>query len=580
MKKSTCYHIAVFVFLCISWEILATYNTTIDFIFPRPSKILMCGLHSYQALLSNCWYTAQGILGGFLLACVLSMWLATLMLVFPSLQQFLHPIFIFIQCTPMFAIAPLIVLWVGWSFHAVILPTTLTILFPLTLTIHQGLTSVPVEYAEQFILLRATSWQTLMKLRIPHALPYIFSALKVAISSAGFATIAGEWVASQHGLGILILESRRNYQMELAFAGLFTLSFLTFLLFQWIVSLETWTFHAFRIQRKSKTKTSKLVWAPLTLVLCILCLAPQWKSKQHPDQTLTDIHVLLDWTPNVNHIPLYVGIEKQFFQNEGIRLHIHKNLETSSRLPYLLLEQTDLTLYHYSGIIRASLKGLPIQIIGRLIDSSLQGFICKDNGNISTLKDLSGQHFGFCLNHANDTSFLLQTLQDQNITPKTIKNVSADLISPMFLGKVDFLYGAFYNIQGEKLKSLGIPIKTFLSDTYHLNTGPQLLLCGKKGTQATQPQVVEALQKALQNSIDFCKQHLDLAFDIYSQAMEKNTRSLQDEYKQWLVTAPLLASSQQQLDIALTQTILENIKTRYPDLREQACHFYLEQLYH
>lgn len=581
MTKRTLYKLLVLTFLCALWEAVARQNSAVNFIFPQPSKILTCCLLSYKLILFHCWHTLQSILGSFFLACFLAVCIASLMLIFPPLQQFFHPLFIFIQCTPMFALAPLIVLWAGWGIQAVIIPTTLTILFPLTITIYQGITSVPIEIKEQFTLLQASPLQTLTKLRLPYALPYIFSALKVAISSAGFATIAGEWVAAQQGLGILILESKRNYQMELAFAGLLTLSCLTLLLFHCIASWETWTFHMFRIHQTAPRKKKKiLIWAPIaSLCFCFLINPQKEYSSQTTDTPLIDIHLLLDWTPNVNHVPLYVGIEKQFFHNEGIRLHIHKNLETCSGISHLLFEQVDLTLYHYLGIIRASLKGFPIQITGRLIDASLQGFIYKDNEKIKTLQDLNGLHFGYCLGHTHDSNFLFQTLKTQGIYPNSMKNVSADLISPMLLGKVDFLYGAFYNIQGEKLKCLGVPTKTFLSNTYNLFTGPQLLLCGKKGTKATQPHIVQAMQRALQQSIAFCQKNLDHAFEIYCKAIKQNADNQQDEYKQWLATVPLLASSQQKLCPELTQTVLNNIKIRYPDLEGRAAHFHLDQLY-
>lgn len=580
MKRQTACHLTTLFFLLIAWELLTHHIPCISFIFPKPSKIFLCGIHSYKQLLSQSVYTIQGILGGFCLACCLSMFLAILMLVLPSIKKWLHPIFVFIQCTPMFALAPLIVLWVGWNVQAVILPTALTIFFPLTLTIYQGIKAIPPEFKEQFILLQASPWQMLLKLRLPHALPYILSGLKIAITSAGFATIAGEWVASQKGLGVLILESRRNYQMELTFAGLFTLSLLTFILFQVILLIEKRAFEYVRITSKQRKKTTKLQWIlafiPLT---SFFFWHSYFEKKPAPIAGLTELHLLLDWTPNANHIPLFVGIEKQFFQDEGIQLYIRKNLETGSGIPHLLLEQIDLTLYHCLGTVKAVLNGAPLQIVGRLIDSSLQGFIYRDDGYIHKLEDLNGKTLGFCLNQTSDITYLLQTLHLHHVIPKEIKNVSSDMISPMLLKKIDFLYGAFYNIQGEKLKSLGVPIGVFLSDTYRLNTGPQLLLCGKKGTKATQSHTVQAIRKALQRSIDFCKNHPEEAFSIYCQITHQSQDITLNEHAQWLATIPLLAHDQTELPSELINHLLMNIIDRYPELTRNCSSFQEQMLY-
>ncbi|WP_100934343.1 ABC transporter substrate-binding protein [Candidatus Chlamydia corallus] len=579
-KKVTCYFVIIF-FLLLLWEIASRHQPTLSFLCPPPSSIASSTLRSLPLLLTSSWHTLKAILGGFFLAIILSITLATIMLSYKSAKDLLQPFFILLQCTPMFALAPLIVLWFGWGLSAVIIPTALTIFFPLTLTIYQGILSTPEELMEQFILCGATKFQLLIKLRIPHALPHIFSGLKIAIGSAGFAAIAGEWVASQSGLGILILESRRNYEMEVAFAGLATLTLLTLTLFQITLLSEKLVFSLFRVKRISHKRKSVAKKALFVLCLIPIILIP-WKghSKSPSNKkNLTSLTLLLDWTPNPNHIPLYAGIAKGYFKKHGLNLQLQKNTDSSSAVPHVLFEQVDMALYHALGIVKTSIKGMPIQIIGRLIDSSLQGFLYRSEDPINKFEDLNNKVLGFCLNNSRDLNRLLETLRRNGVVPSEVKNVSSDLISPMLLKKIDFLYGAFYNIEGIKLKTLGMPVQCFLSDTYDLPTGPQLIVFAKKGTKASQPEILEAFQKALQASIVFSQNHPEDAFKLYAKATRNIPKNLNEEYLQWEETFPLLAQSQAPLNKDIVNKLLQTISKRYPELSSEVAQFSLNDLY-
>lgn len=577
MKRKTFYYSIIILSFFILWE-AAQYRPSLAFLCPPPSKIIKASAHSLPLLLSCSYQTLKGILGGFFLALALSIMLASIMLTYKSAKDLLQPLFVLLQCTPMFTLAPLIVLWFGWGLNAVIIPTALTIFFPLTLTIYQGITATPRELLEQFILHGATKKQILIKLRLPYALPHIFSGLKIAIGSAGFAAIAGEWVASHSGLGILILESRRNYEMELMFAGLFVLSLLTLSLFQIVLISEKYVFSLFRVTKSQKIALSKcklLCSFPLLLIAFpFLNKTPSLENTKD----LIKLSLLLDWTPNPNHAPLYVGIAQGFFQYHGIDLHIQKNTDSSSSIPHILFEKVDMTLYHAFGIIKASIKGLPVQVVGRLIDSTLQGFIYRAEDSISNIQDLNNKVLGFCLNNSRDLSQLLATLKLQGVVPSKVKNVSSDLISPMLLKKIDFLYGAFYNIEEFIFSSLGMPTRCFLSDTYGMPTGPQLLICAKKHTKATEPEIIQAFQKALQKSIDFCKKHPEEAFKIYTQATIDIPKKLSIEHLQWEKTLPLFAQSQNPLEDSLVTSLVHAITQRYPELTHQVVSFSPEDI--
>lgn len=578
MKKFISYLLIILPLIGL-WEFCAQNYPSFGFICPPPSKVLTTGIHSFPVLFQHSCYTAQGILGGFFLALLLAILFSATMLLFPSTQGLLHPLCVLVQCLPMFTLAPLIVLWFGWGTRAVIIPTALSIFFPLALTIHQGIKNSPEELLEQFTLYQATTWQKLFKLRIPNGLPHIFSGLKIAMSAAGFATIAGEWVATQSGLGILILESRRNYDMAMALAGLFVLTMLTLSLFYSVLLLERSTFFFFRMEKTSKRSFGKkwvFALIPITVLPCLFYLKDDPKlAAPVPTKSFT---LLLDWTPNPNHIPLYVGVKKGFFVDEGISLTLQKNTDTCSSIPHLLLEKVDYTLYHSLGVLKTAVRGAPVQVAGRLIDSSLQGLIYRKNEGIEKLEDLNGRVLGFCLNDSKNLPNLLEALRKHHVVPSEIKNVSADMISPMLTYQIDFLYGGFYNVEGVTIALKGTPTGCFLSDTYGSPTGPQLLICGKKGSPAMTPQTLQSLQKALSRSLDFCREYPQEAFAIYVEATKDSPKVLSDERAQWEVTLPLLAKTQEPLSRELLESLLVTLSTTCPDLRTSIDTFSIETL--
>ncbi|WP_213357521.1 ABC transporter substrate-binding protein [Chlamydiifrater phoenicopteri] len=559
------------------WEIWALYSPVAKLVCPPPSSIALRCIRSREILLKESLVTLKEIIGGFLLAGGLSFVLALVMLSYKSSKTFLQPLFVLLQCIPMFTLSPIIVLWFGWGMSAVLIPTVLTIFFPLTLTLYQGFSSAPIELLEFFKLQNATKIQTFRRLLLPYSVPNIFSGLKVAIGSAGFGAIAGEWVAGNSGLGILILESRRNYETDLTFAGLLALSTLTISLYNLVVYFENTVFAIHNIKRKnSLTKTKDKTKGPLYTLFSLTCLLIGILA-YHPKQTSLvkpkseyEVSLLLDWTPNPNHVPIYVGIEKGFFSSQGISLTIIKSSDNGSVIPHLMFEKTDLTLYHALGVIRGQLKGLPIIPIGRLIDKSLGGLICRKDSGISSMQDINGKTLGFCLSNPQNLSSFLKTLNAAGIRPGEIRNVSSDMLSPIISRQVDCIYGGFYNIEGVKLKALGIPIVHFFPEDYGLPSGPQLLVCAKANTRTSSAQFISLFQEALHQSICFCKEQPDKAFSIYAKATSKAAETLRDERKQWEETLNLLAENQSPLDQELQEQLIKTISQHYPELAQAA----------
>ncbi|MEG0037294.1 MAG: ABC transporter substrate-binding protein [Victivallaceae bacterium] len=416
--------------------------------------------------------------------------------------------------------------------------------------------SAPNELEEFFNVHKATYNQTLIKLRLPFAIPHIFSGLKIAAAGAGFGAIASEWVAGTSGLGILILETRRNYDLEMTFGALFTLSVLTISFYSLILYLEKVFFRAFRITKSEKINSNrkshpKCVLTGLTLTLVLVGIwicVKQNKSEKISKVGLRKTELLLDWLPNVNHIPLYVGKEKKFFENRNIDLSIRKCIDGGNTLSHLLFQKADLIIQSTTGTVKAYLKGSPVQIIGQLIELPLSGLIYrKSDVKINDISELNGKIFGLYFN-SQDPSVFLNNLKKHGVVPKQVKNVSADLISPMVLKKIDVLYGAFWNIEGIKLESLGLKLKIFSPSSYGIPDAPQMIIVAKQKTVFSEKHFVSSFRKALNESINFCIHNPEESLQIFFKYAPQNKKIQKNMALQWDKTLPLLAKTQDKID--------------------------------
>lgn len=536
----------VFSLLILFWELVCVNSQGMLFIIPPPSKIL----HVLWELRHRFWFhtavTLKEMLLGFSLALAVAFPLAWTMLRFNTTRSLLQPLFIVIQCIPMFALAPIMVIWFGWTQTAIIIPTALMIFFPLTLNIYQGLRATPRPYLEYFAINHATGWQTFYKLRLPWALPHVFAGFRISAAIAGVGAVAGEWAGAQKGLGVLMLESRRNTDLEITFGALFCLTLMSMFLYTFIILCEKLPKH-WRLEYKPKTpflEKKRRFCFPLLLLLLIL----SWSCTKKEEPT----RLLLDWLPNVNHVPLYVGIEKGFFEEEGIHLQLQKMCECGGGISYLTSHQAELFIGHLPGTLKAASKGANLKVIAQLIDRPLRALIYNVDEKVQRPSDLSGKILGYCIG-GPDTAFLDYLLDNSHIKPKERKNVSTDLISPLGTHAVDFIYGGFWNVEPHILRSLGVETKNFPLEQLDLPPYQELLILTNQESPEGSQEFALRFQCALQRSIDFSKAHPELAFSLYIQANpDKSQRTIEWEKAAWEETCPLFAKNQE-IDFELVE---------------------------
>ncbi len=206
------------------WEATCKLFAIPVFILPSPSAIFASvGTLDAGRWATHILATLSVALSGFLLAIVIALPLAIAIVSSKLLARLVLPWLIVIQSTPVVAIAPIIVVTLGSGMLPRVVITTLISFFPLVISTATGMNSVPAELLELSKTLRAPRNREYWQIRMPYAVPYIFSALKVAITLSIIGAVVAEFVAADQGLGYLILFSTSSFKIPLAFASLFLL---------------------------------------------------------------------------------------------------------------------------------------------------------------------------------------------------------------------------------------------------------------------------------------------------------------------------------------------------------------------
>jgi NitT/TauT family transport system permease protein len=232
---------AAVVVLVVIWEAACRLFAIPSFLLPSPSAIVKAGLEiSAAQWLGHIGATLRVALMGYALAIVVSIPLAVALVNWRLLSRTLYPILVIIQSTPIVAVAPIIVVTLGASDLPRVVITFLIAFFPIVVSTVTGLMATPEELIELSRSLRAGRAREMLHIRLPFAVPYIFSALKISVTLAIIGAVVAEFVAAERGLGFFIMFSTSFFKIPQAFAGLAILVALSLALFQLCTLAQRW----------------------------------------------------------------------------------------------------------------------------------------------------------------------------------------------------------------------------------------------------------------------------------------------------------------------------------------------------
>ena len=221
----------VFLLLALLWEKAVAVFGIKRYLLPPLSEVLSTLWQARTMILTEAWITTREILLGYVWAVLAGLLLGLGIFAWPTMRRTLYPLIVLFQGLPKVALAPVLVIWFGYGLASKVLMAFLFAFFPVVVGTLGGLAGTPEHLIEHFRAIRASPTTTFVRLRIPAALPSILDGCKTAMPLAVIGAIVGEFVASERGLGHLILEANANAKSELLFAALIAISILAGLLY-------------------------------------------------------------------------------------------------------------------------------------------------------------------------------------------------------------------------------------------------------------------------------------------------------------------------------------------------------------
>jgi NitT/TauT family transport system permease protein len=212
------------VVMFVLWEAIVRLFNIPTFFLPPPTAIAQAFVDFWPAIYRNSVFTLSTTMIGFAMAVGFGLFLGLVVGWSRTIYAGLYPLMIGFNAIPKVAVVPILVLWFGIGFIPAVLTAFLISFFPIVVNVATGLATIEPELEDVLKALGASKLDIMRKVGIPRTLPYFFGSLKVAITLAFVGSVISESIASNYGIGNLMLQAQAQFQVPLIFAGLVALA--------------------------------------------------------------------------------------------------------------------------------------------------------------------------------------------------------------------------------------------------------------------------------------------------------------------------------------------------------------------
>jgi putative hydroxymethylpyrimidine transport system permease protein len=217
--------------LILMWQMVVWITQVPPYILPPPLAVVVAFKAHGSELMGHAGTTLIEILAGLIIGTIFGAGNALLMTISRGTRHWVMPVLVISQAIPVFALAPILVLWLGYGLSSKIAMAVLIIFFPVTAAFYDGLRRTDPQWLELARVMDAQPLAVLREIRIPAALPAFASGLRVATAVAPIGAVVGEWVGSSAGLGFYMLHANARMQIDMMFAALALLSIMALTLY-------------------------------------------------------------------------------------------------------------------------------------------------------------------------------------------------------------------------------------------------------------------------------------------------------------------------------------------------------------
>ena len=226
--------------LLMIWQILSMVNIIPKFMLPSPFEVVKAFVSDFPLLMKHTEVTLVEAFLGLGLGIILGFVVAVIMDRFEYAYKMIYPVLVITQTIPTVAIAPLLVLWMGYGILPKIMLILLTSFFPITIGLLDGFHSVDRDMLNLLKTMGATSFQNFIHLKLPSSLGYFFAGLRISVSYSIIGAVVAEWLGGYDGLGVYMTRVRKSYSFDKMFAVIFLISGISLLLMYFVKKIQKW----------------------------------------------------------------------------------------------------------------------------------------------------------------------------------------------------------------------------------------------------------------------------------------------------------------------------------------------------
>lgn len=239
--------------ILVIWQILSAGNIVPKFLLPSPYDVVMAFYNDFNLIMHHTGYTLCETASGLLIGAICGFILAILMDRFDVVKKTFYPLIIISQTIPTVAIAPLLVLWLGYRMTPKITLVAMTTFFPIVVALVDGFMSADADSIRLLKAMGANDFQIYKFVKLPYALPHFFSGLRISVTYAVIGAVVAEWLGGFDGLGVYMTRARKSYSFDKMFAVIFFISILS------LVAMALLKFIEKKIIKWKKDKSDELL---------------------------------------------------------------------------------------------------------------------------------------------------------------------------------------------------------------------------------------------------------------------------------------------------------------------------------
>lgn len=440
---------ALIVAFFLGWEVLCLALNVSDLVVPRPSQVMATLVARFPVLwphiIQTLWTTMIGFGLGVAVGVVIGALIGTSRVAYDTA----YPLLIGFSSIPKVAVVPIFVLWFGAGPVPAVLTALAMCFFPIVVNIATGLATTEPEMEDVLKSLGVGKMDLLLNVGLPRTMPFFFASLKIAATYAFVGTVLAETVASNKGIGNVMMSASSNFDVPLVFAGLFILAFLGVALYVLFSVIEG------RVVGWANRRTDLSPPDPKGIpMLKSLLAAASLIAMAAPALAQTDIRFTLGWKTQGSDAPILLAQQKGYFEEEGLNVTIDQGEGSAATVTRIMSGTYDAGFGDINAIIQNAAERpdqTPVMVYQLWNDPPFT-VVTRKESNITTPADLAGKTLGGA--PGTPTTKLLPVfarMNDVDLDSITIESLAPNLTEPMLIrGDIDgamvFNITAWFNL--------------------------------------------------------------------------------------------------------------------------------------